>query len=49
MLSARYKVMDNKDLVIYSLSGEKENEAGTTYIITNHDKCFKENEHSAMA
>ena len=48
MLGARCKAMNTRDLVVYSLSGEKDSEPVNTYIITNCDKCFKENEYSVL-
>lgn len=35
--------MNNKDLVVYSLFGEKDRKQVNIYIITDFDKYFKEN------
>lgn len=48
VLSARWKVMDNRDLVVYSLFGEKDSKQVNIYIITRCSKCFEEKEHSAL-
>lgn len=43
VLSTRWKAMNNKDLVVYSLFGEKDRKQVNIYIITDFDKYFKEN------
>lgn len=47
VLSARYNARDNRDLIVYSLFGEKSSKQVDIYIIINCGKWFKVYEHRA--